>query len=246
MPFVEEISRGSDPNIYFSSSINLKYTSSHRYKKFSTSNSRKRFKPGAYNLQNLQLQNENENEKILSGIDNNNENKNEEVNYNEFENLIEERQSNKRLQELNKENYNESSFKLELPKSGLNISFKNFNKSSYPNFDLMSYSNQVKNQDQYQTKKVRQGLTANTRKILSSRKTLSNYIDEEDSPEIKKLLFDEKNSSIYPKRNFYNLPGKKLCSICGSSAMTKCVKCNSRYCSVKCYDVHNETRCSNY
>ncbi|KAM3185481.1 hypothetical protein ACTXT7_006288 [Hymenolepis weldensis] len=39
------------------------------------------------------------------------------------------------------------------------------------------------------------------------------------------------------------LPPRKFCSVCGFFGPYVCVSCGSRYCSIKCRDVHNDTRC---
>ncbi|SAM83072.1 related to VPS71-nucleosome-binding component of the SWR1 complex [Ustilago bromivora] len=38
-------------------------------------------------------------------------------------------------------------------------------------------------------------------------------------------------------------PGRKYCSICGFHGDLSCIRCGHRYCSRKCRDVHDETRC---
>lgn len=38
-------------------------------------------------------------------------------------------------------------------------------------------------------------------------------------------------------------PGRKYCSICGYHGDLSCIRCGHRYCSRKCRDVHDETRC---
>ncbi|SPO27356.1 related to VPS71 - nucleosome-binding component of the SWR1 complex [Ustilago trichophora] len=38
-------------------------------------------------------------------------------------------------------------------------------------------------------------------------------------------------------------PGRKYCSICGYHGDLACIRCGHRYCSKKCRDVHDETRC---
>ncbi|TKY86228.1 hypothetical protein EX895_005053 [Sporisorium graminicola] len=38
-------------------------------------------------------------------------------------------------------------------------------------------------------------------------------------------------------------PGRKYCSICGYHGDLACIRCGHRYCSRKCRDVHDETRC---
>jgi len=36
---------------------------------------------------------------------------------------------------------------------------------------------------------------------------------------------------------------RKFCSVCGSTSPYNCLRCGSRYCSLKCYAVHTDTRC---
>lgn len=38
-------------------------------------------------------------------------------------------------------------------------------------------------------------------------------------------------------------PGRKYCSICGYHGDLACIRCGHRYCSRRCRDVHDETRC---
>lgn len=38
-------------------------------------------------------------------------------------------------------------------------------------------------------------------------------------------------------------PGRKLCSVCGYHANYTCTLCAARFCSVRCGDIHKETRC---
>ncbi|VDD80979.1 unnamed protein product [Mesocestoides corti] len=38
-------------------------------------------------------------------------------------------------------------------------------------------------------------------------------------------------------------PPRKFCSVCGFPGLYVCVVCGTRYCSIKCRDVHNDTRC---
>lgn len=41
--------------------------------------------------------------------------------------------------------------------------------------------------------------------------------------------------SRYPPRHF--------CAVCGFPSNYTCVQCGARYCSVKCYGIHKDTRC---
>eukprot|EP01040_Poterioochromonas_malhamensis_P001969 gene1969-2105_t len=38
-------------------------------------------------------------------------------------------------------------------------------------------------------------------------------------------------------------PRRKFCTICGYLGDYSCVRCGSRYCSIKCYESHQETKC---
>lgn len=219
MNFVEEIPRGSDPNVYFSSNINLKASKS-GYSSSNTDQSRKRMATGAYNLSQLEA---NAHDSSIN------------------ENLLEVRKSMKRFQEIDRENYVDQHSKLDLPRSGLNVDFKNFNSEDYPIFDLINYSNNI-NKNKNSSRRVKQGQTPATKKILASRKTINNYMD--DDIVHAKII---KEGKIYPKMDAtHALPGKKLCSICGSDSPNRCVRCGTRYCGVKCLTIHKETRCSGY
>ena len=121
MGLVEEIPKGSDPNVYFSSSINLKASKS-MYSSSNTDQTRKRLAAGSYNFNQLEA---NAHDSSLN------------------ENLIELRKSAKRHQEIDRENYNEHQVKIELPRSGLHVNFKGFVSDDYPIFDLINYSNNV-------------------------------------------------------------------------------------------------------
>jgi zinc finger HIT domain-containing protein 1 len=41
-------------------------------------------------------------------------------------------------------------------------------------------------------------------------------------------------------------PKRSLCSVCGFLSPSLCPSCGMRYCSLKCYDTHVETRCMKY
>ncbi|PAV80780.1 hypothetical protein WR25_03343 [Diploscapter pachys] len=41
-----------------------------------------------------------------------------------------------------------------------------------------------------------------------------------------------------PKR-----PARHFCAVCGYFSNYKCIKCGARYCSIRCRDVHADTRC---
>jgi len=39
------------------------------------------------------------------------------------------------------------------------------------------------------------------------------------------------------------IPARHFCAICGFYSKYTCIRCGTRYCSIKCRDVHNDTRC---
>ncbi|GMR33467.1 hypothetical protein PMAYCL1PPCAC_03662, partial [Pristionchus mayeri] len=38
-------------------------------------------------------------------------------------------------------------------------------------------------------------------------------------------------------------PPRKLCAVCGFASKYNCVRCGTRFCCIRCRDIHNETRC---
>ncbi|KAH3685303.1 hypothetical protein WICPIJ_003716 [Wickerhamomyces pijperi] len=139
------------------------------------------------------------------------------------EETAEVKSSMKRFQELDRENYNDVRF--DLPKT---IHFQ-YNK--YP-----PSKSRVK-------PKVKGNAYTHLRKVLNSRRTLANHMDELDDGTKSVLL-----SYIHtkPSRDSVLVVKKKLCSICGDNSPSSCVHCGLRVCSVKCSNVHKETRCANY
>lgn len=132
----------------------------------------------------------------------------------------------KRFQELDKENYNDT--KIDLPKIGLNFEYKRF-----PGFDRV--------QQGPKGGRLKTGANASTKKILASRKMLSNYLDEDErQASIQFNLVSKKQLKLLM------VPPKKLCSICGDNAPSSCTRCLARICCVKCSRIHNESRCTNY
>ncbi|KAK9479489.1 hypothetical protein V1514DRAFT_328063 [Lipomyces japonicus] len=78
------------------------------------------------------------------------------------------------------------------------------------------------------------GKTVATRKILTSRKTLTNLFDEDEHGA---AAFQ----SVAAQPSVY--PGRHLCSVCGYWGTITCTRCSARYCSLACQDTHRETRC---
>lgn len=74
--------------------------------------------------------------------------------------------------------------------------------------------------------------TLAVRKILASRKTLRNHLDEVGG--------DAALSVPLPNSSY---PARKLCAICGYWAAYSCYKCGLSSCSMACETAHRETRC---
>lgn len=125
----------------------------------------------------------------------------------------------RRINELERENYNEQYLKNEIPKVDVIIGH------------LASNGNKKRTMKQ---QSGRSGSTPATRKILASRKTLSNLMD--DDPQGARMLSD---LIVAPSK----YPVKNLCNICGFHGKYSCVKCGLKYCSLACDLTHKETRC---
>ncbi|KAK6454793.1 uncharacterized protein RJT20DRAFT_129378 [Scheffersomyces xylosifermentans] len=143
-----------------------------------------------------------------------------------------ERIVSKRLVELNKES---SSSTFEIP--------KNFNYNSI-HFNASKHN-----------KKSRSGQTPTTKRILSARRNLNSYFEEERNlMSINTILgvnyqfmdFTEVASkSKKPKVDKIYRPRLRLCCICGSkSNYSRCYLCGLFYCSVQCNHLHAESRCT--
>ncbi|CAF1130523.1 unnamed protein product [Rotaria sordida] len=73
------------------------------------------------------------------------------------------------------------------------------------------------------------------------RKNLQTLLDEELGSNGEKSN-DEKNYfTIVAKPSKY--PSIKLCSVCGFLSQYTCQICGNLYCSLKCLDIHKDTRC---
>ncbi|AAS50489.1 AAR123Cp [Eremothecium gossypii ATCC 10895] len=78
------------------------------------------------------------------------------------------------------------------------------------------------------------------KKTLSSRRPLSSYLDALDHVN-RSIIYN----NVYNKKFTKVLPVVTVCSICGGyRSLSSCVKCMDKICSLKCYTLHNETRCS--
>lgn len=119
---------------------------------------------------------------------------------------------NRRIAELERENYHEN-ISIEIPK--LFLIPGNASK------DKKNGNNRV-------------GATVASRRIMASKKTLTNYLD--DDPSSASIYMGAvAPPSVYPSRS--------LCSICGYWGSIKCIRCGEKYCSLSCETTHRETRC---
>jgi zinc finger HIT domain-containing protein 1 len=73
------------------------------------------------------------------------------------------------------------------------------------------------------------------------RKNLQTLLDEELGPNGEKSEEKKNYFTIAAKPSKY--PPLKLCSVCGFTSQYTCHICGSLYCSLKCLDIHKDTRC---
>ncbi len=121
---------------------------------------------------------------------------------------LEMKKANKRFEELSKENYNDN-IKIEVPK---NITHMRSLRDGKPSITV--------------------------RRILNSKKTWANYLDEIDKQELRKLRELEARPTVERTKN--------LCTICGNISLSRCIKCGARVCCLKCMRVHQDTRCTSF
>lgn len=126
--------------------------------------------------------------------------------------IAELRRAARRFDELNRENYSEN-IKIDIPKSVTGLVVKRNNEPS-----------------------------AAVKRLMISKKTWSNYVDELTKNEIR--VITNGMSPLEVKPNVLQL--EKLCTICGGVSYSSCIKCSARICSVKCQNIHNETRCTHF
>lgn len=73
------------------------------------------------------------------------------------------------------------------------------------------------------------------------RKNLQTLLDEELGPNGEKSTETKNYFTIVAKPSKY--PAMKFCAVCGFSSLYTCQLCGTLYCSLKCLDVHKDTRC---
>lgn len=77
------------------------------------------------------------------------------------------------------------------------------------------------------------------KKTLSSRRSLQSYLDTLDQVN-KSIIYH----NVINKKFFKVLPVITICSVCGGyDSISSCVQCGSKICSLRCFNLHNETRC---
>ncbi|CCE65119.1 hypothetical protein TPHA_0J02990 [Tetrapisispora phaffii CBS 4417] len=155
-------------------------------------------------------------------------------------------QSRKRFMELDTENKNDqyevpgllsTIFNINRDKidsSGSNTRGKN--KFDVPKNLKLSYKSTKPPATQ---KKPSHRLTA-LKRILSSKRTLQSYVEALDNVN-RHIIF----SNVYNKKYFKVLPFITICSICGGTDdLSGCINCGEKICSVSCFKLHNDTRCT--
>lgn len=68
---------------------------------------------------------------------------------------------------------------------------------------------------------------------------------------LEKVLQEEQGNQPLP--NYFSIlagpsqfPQRKFCSVCGLTSKYNCVQCGMKYCCLKCFDQHKETRCQKF
>lgn len=139
----------------------------------------------------------------------------------------------KRLAELERENYSEGSSgaaRFEIPNLDALLDPALQNSIS---LDSTSGGGGKKRRS-IKGQSSKSGSTASTRKILASRKTLLNLLDDDPaSARVAAVVL-----AVPPR-----YPVRHLCGICGSGGRYLCGRCGLRYCSLGCDETHKETRC---
>lgn len=73
------------------------------------------------------------------------------------------------------------------------------------------------------------------------RKNFSVLVEEESLSKTMEFSgFDAYNAARAPPSQ---TPSRHFCAACGSFSKYTCIKCGTRYCSISCRDLHNDTRC---
>ncbi|QLQ78279.1 hypothetical protein HG537_0A05260 [Torulaspora globosa] len=77
------------------------------------------------------------------------------------------------------------------------------------------------------------------KKTLSSKRSLQSYLETLDQVN-KSIIYH----NVTNKKFFKVLPVITICSVCGGyDSISSCIHCGSKICSLRCFNLHNETRC---
>lgn len=105
-----------------------------------------------------------------------------------------------------------------------------------PHANLVMHKNAPKFEDTIENKRRKKLKTEPFKQRF--RKNFTALLEEEEQHFTK----DKRNyvtaqipPSIYPPRHF--------CAVCGFLSNYTCVQCGARYCCIKCYGIHQDTRC---
>lgn len=259
MGLVEEINRKTyNPTIYYTS-INAARTFPHHsrvFKSASSSGSNRSNKRINYSLANLKnrLYNQNKTGTSESSDDETKQNDSSFDSYSQLRLF----KSNKRFMELNTENPQDlcdvphlvsiltgiCSDRVDLPNtatkpgamSGRVSVNRARNKLELPkNIQLMFRCTRPPIPKRKNTNRI-----IALKKTLSSRRPLSSYLDALDDLN-RNIIY----SNVYNKKFTKVLPVITVCSICGGyKSISSCVRCADKICSLRCFNLHNETRCS--
>jgi len=140
------------------------------------------------------------------------------------------RRARKKLESLEQDNFHDDPHAdLVMSKKALSL----FQDDGTP--EKLGGSPGVKSRD----KKLRKSRNAEYYK-QRFRKNFSQLLEEDaiNNPDAPNYLSAQAPVSTKPKRH--------LCSVCGYISNSYCPSCGIRYCSLKCYDTHVETRCMKY
>ncbi|SCU88819.1 LANO_0D03158g1_1 [Lachancea nothofagi CBS 11611] len=78
------------------------------------------------------------------------------------------------------------------------------------------------------------------KKTLASKRPLTSYLDALDQVN-RSIIYH----NVYNKKFFKVLPVITICSICGGyNSISGCVNCGNKICSLRCFNLHNDTRCN--
>ncbi|CCD26871.1 Vps71p NDAI_0I03030 [Naumovozyma dairenensis CBS 421] len=260
---VEEIDKKTyNPNVYFTSADPQSRSSrvnSKRKSSLSSGGSSRSMKRVNYSLADMEsklyTKNPDDNH---STNDNSNSNSNDKLNKDMLNKFTQQEiiQSKRRFMELdtenvkdlfeiptllssitgiNKDNIGSNSTTIQNTTTNGSLSRTNKNKFELPkNFHLNYRSTRLPKPKRKNTHRL-----VALKKTLTSKRPLNTYLDTLNQVDRSIIL-----NNVYNKKYFKVLPLITICSICGGyNSISSCVKCSNKICSLRCYRLHNETRC---